>query len=91
MDEHKTKVIFRKCKDNGDIVAFFPDTFADRKTVSSPCRLMSYMHIGQHGEAHIDFYRLSTKPAKSFEYAELLDELQNAVGYNLQVVKRMGY
>lgn len=89
MDEQKTKVIFRKCKDNGDVIAFFPESYHDRSCNTG--RIMSYLHVGQHGEADIDFYRHLTKPATASEYADLHWELSNVIGYNLQVVKRMRY
>jgi len=39
------RVIFRKFKDGGDIIALLPDVPAN------PGRIMSYMHVGQHSEA----------------------------------------
>ena len=51
----KVKVIFRKNKD-GEVIAFFPEFHVQRGNI------MSYMHIGQHGEASLDFY-YSTKKA----------------------------
>lgn len=40
----KVKVIFRKNKHN-DVIAFFPEESANYGNI------MSYIHIGQHGEA----------------------------------------
>ena len=68
-----TKVIFKKTKDN-EIIAFFPDTLKEGV-------LTSYMHIGQHSDAVIDFYS-SCKKASENEYTELLNELINSVGYD---------
>ena len=64
----KVKVIFRKNKD-GQVIAFFPEFHVQRENI------MSYMHIGQHGEASLDFY-YSTKKANAQEYESLLNELK---------------
>jgi hypothetical protein len=78
------KVIFRKFKKdcNGsryplseDIIAFLPEI----KEVN-PSMMMSYMHIGQHGEA--DYYGLlrDTVLASQVEYMPLLKELEGIYG-----------
>ena len=64
----KVKVIFRKAK-SGEVIAFFPEFHVQRGNI------MSYMHIGQHGEASLDFY-YSTKKANAQEYESLLNELK---------------
>ena len=64
----KVKVIFRKNKD-GEAIAFFPELYVQYGNI------MSYMHIGQHGEASLDFY-YSTKKANPQEYEPLLNELK---------------
>ena len=64
----KVKVIFRKNKD-GEAIAFFPESHVQYGNI------MSYMHIGQHGEASLDFY-YSTKKANAQEYELLLNELK---------------
>ena len=63
----KVKVIFRKDKDS-NVIAFFPEGRVNYGNI------MSYMHIGQHGEASYEFY-LSTKKADENEYADLFAEL----------------
>ena len=63
----KVKVIFRK-KDN-DVIAFLPQIRVNRGNI------MSYMHIGQHGEASYEFYT-ETKKATETEYKSLLEELK---------------
>lgn len=72
-----TPVVFRKFKDNGDIIALFPSL-----PWGMDCaECASYMHIGQHGAA--DRWLISiTKPATPGEYADLLNELVNCVGYD---------
>lgn len=64
----KVKVIFRKTKD-GEIIAFMPEIPANYG------KILSYMHIGQHGEADLEFYH-ETKKAAETEYKPLLEELK---------------
>lgn len=79
-----TKVVFRKFKNDGDVIALFPETFPDEKPY-----VMSYMHLGQHGQADprlVDVTVLATEE----EYTPLLQELKNLCGYeDLQVRKKM--
>lgn len=79
----KVKVIFRKTKD-GEIIAFFPEASANFGNI------LSYMHIGQHGEASHDFY-MSTKKATETEYKTLLNELQSIYNDYILVVKQKLY
>ena len=64
----KVKVIFRKDKYN-DVIAFFPEARVNYGNI------MSYMHIGQHGEASYEFY-LTTRKANKNEYTDLFAELR---------------
>lgn len=73
------RVIFRKFK-TGEVIAWLPDVPAN------PGRCMSYMHIGQHGEG---IYPADTVPATLDEYAPLLREMMEQVGYTLRVVSRL--
>ena len=61
------KVIFRKTKE-GEIIAFLPEV------LSYQGNIMSYSHIGQHGEASLQYY-YETEKASPNEYAELFAEL----------------
>lgn len=69
----KVKVIFRKAKNpyskKYEVVAFFPEIEANYGNI------MSYMHIGQHSEASVEFY-WETKKATAEEYKSLLEELK---------------
>ena len=65
----KVKVIFRKEK-SGDVIAFFPEFKANYG------RMVCYAHVGQHGEADIEYY-WTTKKATEDEYKPLLNELKN--------------
>lgn len=79
----KVKVIFRKTEN--DIIAFLPEIKVNRGNI------MSYMHIGQHGEASYEFYT-KTKKATETEYKPLLEELK--VIYNdciLEVKQKLYY
>ena len=90
MDKQKTKVIFRKEKNeytgDWDVVAFFPETYGEDGIGKLTC----YAHIGQHGTADIMYY-FTTKKATPEEYKDLYNELTNLVGYNLRVMQRMTY
>lgn len=83
MENNKTKVIFRKDRHNGEIIAFFPETYTYGD-------LMIYVHNGQHGESNM-FYYWDTAKATPAEYKPLFDELTNLVGYDLRVMQRMTY
>jgi alkylated DNA nucleotide flippase Atl1 len=64
------KVVFRKFKE-GDVIALFCNSAKD-------CRhgnVMSYQHVGQHGEASRQLGR-NLKLATPEEYAPLLRELR---------------
>lgn len=69
----KVKVIFRKSKNpytkEYEVIAFFPEIEVNYG------RIMSYMHMGQHGEADLGFY-YETKKATGEEYEPLLNELK---------------
>ena len=78
-----TRVIFRKFKEDNEIIALFPDEIANEHN-----ECWSYMHIGQHSPADYNGVIRSTKPAAEDEYAPLLEELKY-VGYDdLKVCKR---
>ena len=79
-DRQKTDVIFRKWKDDGQIIAIFPHE--EWNLEGTECA--SYMHIGQHSGCEYKFVLMQTVPATSEEYKELYDELTGR-GYNLQV------
>lgn len=72
-----TKVIFRKFKDEGDIIALFPQELGDNDYYST---CLSYQHLGQHGSASIALM-CDTVPAIEEEYRNLLDELKS-IGYD---------
>jgi hypothetical protein len=76
------RVIFRKWKKGGDVIAYFPDI-----PETAPGCVLSYMHIGQHGAGY--YPHGDTVPATPEEYGPLLRELE-AIGYdNLRIVSRV--
>lgn len=81
----KTKVIFRKFRDTGEVIALFPEEpgTLDIDTCSS------YMHNGQHASASVRLIDI-TDPATPEEYADLKRELENLSPepYDLEVRKR---
>lgn len=84
----KVKVIFRKAKNpytkEYEIIAFFPEAPANFGNI------LSYMQLGQHGEASHDFY-MTTKKATKEEYQALYNELKG-IYYDCElVVKRKIY
>ena len=76
-----TKVIFRKWRDNGEIIALFPMIAAD----NTGYLCSSYEHVGQHGGALPDCVQRQTVLAKPAEYRELMQELHQ-IGYRKLVV-----
>ena len=67
------EVIFKKDRESGDVVAFFPETMWDRSC--NPGMIMSYEHAGQHGEASLEYFH-ECRPCPEEEYADLLHELE---------------
>jgi hypothetical protein len=83
MDKEKTVVVFRKFKDQGDIIALFPNEIND-----SFGNCLTYMHVGQHGSADYQgLMRTETVAATPEEYEPLKRELEG-IGYNLDIKKR---
>lgn len=76
----KVKVIFRKTKNN-EVIAFMPEESVNYGNI------LSYMHIGQHSEASLEFY-WTTKKATEEEYKPLLEELKMIYDDCILVVKQ---
>ena len=62
-------------------IAFMPDVEAN------PGNIMSYEHVGQHGEASLMYY-WSTKPCETELYAPLLKEMEG-IGYRPRIMKKI--
>lgn len=82
--QEPTKVIFRKFKNGGEIIALFPEIPSDIRGINC----LSYMHVGQHSGASLEIVAGMTKPAESEEYKALKEELKSR-GYNLKIIKRV--
>lgn len=89
----KMKVIFRKDRKDGTIIAFFPECSANYGNI------VCYQHIGQNGEASLEYY-YSTVKANPDEYEELYNEVKGIYGtsyakgdsvYELDVKQRLCY
>lgn len=72
--ESEEKVIFKKDRKDGEVIAFFPETMFDGSV--NPGNIMSYVHNGQSGEASLDYFHSCRPCSDESEYAELLNELE---------------
>ena len=79
----ETKAIFRKFKDDGSIIAMFPEELGTNSPYTCEC----YMHIGQHSTCDPVYVIQMTKLAKSEEYQYLKKELES-ISYKLKIIKR---
>ena len=80
------RVVFRRWKDGGDIIAIFP---AIPATIHCEYCL-SYGQVGQHAAADYHSVVRHSRPATPAEYAALAVELAR-VGYRLKPVKRASW
>ena len=76
-DDYGNKVGWTETK---EVIAFLLDAPADCGNI------LTYMHVGQHAEATVDFYR-HCWTASPDEYADLKAELE-VIGYELIVLKK---
>lgn len=79
----RTTVIFRTWRDDGTVIALFPEIPA---TVQGHCCL-SYQHLGQHESANPDLHGI-TRASFPEEVEPLKRELE-AIGYKLEIRKRV--
>lgn len=77
------RVVFRKWRDTGDVIALFPELPADIFGLFCD----SYEHIGQHSGADYHGVVRQTVPASPSEHANLSLELTR-LGYRLVPLKR---
>jgi hypothetical protein len=86
MNNETVKVIFRHFQD--DIIALFPEEVG----TLDPDTCMSYMHIGQHSSAHLNFVMFNSKNPykvkKAKQVKELKDELKD-MGYELKEIRNV--
>jgi hypothetical protein len=76
-------VVFRKWKENGDVIALFPELPAD--LYGDYCD--AYEHVGQHGRADYHGVVQHTKPCSPDDAADLVAELRT-IGYKLRPINR---
>lgn len=81
-----TLVEFRRWRDNGDIIALFPELPADYQ--GRFCD--AYEHVGQHGGADYQGVVGATKPVALEDAGDLIQELER-IGYRLKPIKRASY
>ena len=85
MEKQILKVVFRKFND-GEVIALFPDI----KFGCPYYQIMSYMHIGQHGEVDHHAILEQTKLATEEEYQALLNEIKSIYrDYDIKVMKKL--
>lgn len=84
MTPQPTDVIYRVI--GGEVTAILPDYECNRG------RVMTYVHLGQHGEADTDYCR-GGRLARPEEYAALHRELQSIYEpeYTLRIMKRVNW
>lgn len=80
-----TPVIFRKWKDNGDIIALFPYEMG----TNDPWSCLSYERIGQHGSACTRHITTVTTLAKPEDYKSLYKELVSMNYLDMTVMKAL--
>lgn len=79
----ETRVVFRTWKDDGSVIALFPDLDAGQGLCES------YQRVGQHGGADYGHVVSKSTPSKPAEYMALKMELERTpYHYKLRVVKR---
>jgi hypothetical protein len=91
MDSEKTKVIFRKWNKSVDknqgIIAIFPEEIGTMSGYTCD----SWERVGEHSACDPVGVIKNSKPATESEYQEDKNYLENHYGYNLKVLKRLGY
>ena len=78
-----TLVIFRRWRDNGDIIALFPELPSNQQGLF--CE--AYEHVGQHGGADYHGVIAASRPTTQEAAAPLAKELER-IGYRLRPIKR---
>lgn len=79
-----TKVLFRREKPAGEVLAVFPELPA----TLALAHCTGYARLGQHCEVHLDYVRLQTIPATRSQYRSLARELRRR-GYRLAIRQRL--
>lgn len=80
-ENERVNVKFLVHPDDNEVFAYFPEMNYDKSGKFKS----AYSQVGQHSPCHPEYARES-RPATPEEYADLKDELENQVGYSLNVV-----
>lgn len=81
MEGNRMDILFRKDRKTNEVVAFIPES-----TVNYG-HILSYMHIGQHSEASLQYYWETVKATEE-EYKPLLKELKSIYADEALVIKK---
>ena len=81
MDGNRMDILFRKDRKTNEVVAFIPES-----TVNYG-HILSYMHIGQHSEASLQYYWETVKATEE-KYKPLLKELKSIYADEALVIKK---
>ena len=84
--QQPVKVLFRKWKKDGSIIAIFPELPGTQDATTCEC----YEHNGQHGAGDPAYIIQATTLAKPEEFADLKSELER-IGYSLKVYIKYTY
>lgn len=76
----KVRVVFKKDKESGEIVAVFP--YAAGGALMVPC----YSHSGQHSACSTGYLQGKVTAATETEYAPLLRELQETAYRDCRII-----
>lgn len=79
------KVIFRKDKETKEIIGFLP------QLIARGGKILSYVRMGQHFEADIEYYEKQTIKADEEEYKSLFNEMQSIYDGELVIRKRINH
>lgn len=83
MDEIvKVRAAFVADKESGDVTAVFDEKWETCNGIYNAC----YAHVGQHGPCSREWVVEDCREATHAEYAALLKELVDYVGYDVEVV-----
>ena len=85
-DKHKTNVTFYIEKEFSEYVSS-PSVFAVFKDLPDIRKntYLGYEHIGQHTTVSLAYIKSECRLATKEEYTDLANELENLIGYNLNI------
>lgn len=86
MHDEKVRVVFRRWRDTGTLIALFPELPADNRGIYCD----AYETMGQHGGADYFGVIRATKPVTLREANDLAKELSR-IGYSLVPIKGATY